>query len=69
MIRPAKLDDAEVLSEIYNYYILNTVVTFEEQPITASEMSSRITEVVDAGLPWLVAELNQGIAGFAYASK
>lgn len=69
MIRPAKLSDAGALSDIYNYYVLNTVVTFEEQPITALDMSSRIAEVTDAGLPWLVAEQNHEIVGFAYASK
>ena len=69
MIRDAKLCDAAALTDIYNYYILNTVVTFEEQPITALEMSNRITEVTDAELPWLVAEQNRMIVGFAYASK
>jgi len=69
MIRDAKLCDAAALTDIYNYYILNTVVTFEEQPITALEMSNRITEVTDAELPWLVAEQNHMIVGFAYASK
>lgn len=69
MIRYAKSSDAGALSDIYNYYILNTVVTFEETPITALDMSSRIAEVTDAGLPWLVAEQGHGIVGFAYASK
>jgi phosphinothricin acetyltransferase len=69
MIRHAKLSDAGALSDIYNYYVLNTVVTFEEQPITALDMSSRIAEVTDAELPWLVAEQDHEIVGFAYASK
>jgi L-amino acid N-acyltransferase YncA len=69
MVRHAKASDVDALSAIYNYYILNTVVTFEEQPISALEMLSRITEVTDAGLPWLVAEQNQETVGFAYASK
>jgi phosphinothricin acetyltransferase len=69
MIRHAKLSDAGALSDIYNYYILNTVATFEEQPINALDMSSRIVEVTNAELPWLVAERNNAIVGFAYASK
>lgn len=69
MIRDAKSCDAAALTDIYNYYILNTVVTFEEQPITALDMSNRIAEVTDAELPWLVAEQNHVIVGFAYASK
>ncbi|MBL4672621.1 MAG: GNAT family N-acetyltransferase [Arenicella sp.] len=69
MIRRAKLSDAGALSDLYNYYILNTVVTFEEQPITALDMLSRIAEVTDAELPWLVAEQNHAIVGFGCASK
>jgi L-amino acid N-acyltransferase YncA len=69
MIREAKLCDAAALTDIYNYYILNTIVTFEEQSITALDMSNRITEVTDAELPWLVAEQNHEIVAFAYASK
>ena len=50
MIRRAKLSDAGALSDLYNYYILNTVVTFEEQPITALDMLSRRAEPRDCRL-------------------
>ena len=69
MIRLAtKLDSARIV-EIYNYYIANSIVTFEEDPITSDEMSDRITSTLDDRLPWLVAEHDGQILGYAYASK
>jgi phosphinothricin acetyltransferase len=32
-------------------------------------MASRVREVIDAGLPWVVAEVNDRVVGYAYASK
>ncbi len=68
MIRPVRSTDAEALAEIYNHYVLNTVVSFEELPVAAQEMAARIDRIEAAGWPWLVAESEQGApAGYAYA--
>src|SRR5512147_575855 len=69
MIRPATRDDCEAIVRIYNHYILNTVVTFEEQPITASDIAERLKSVTAASLPWLVSERAGEIVGYAYAGK
>lgn len=69
MIRPATLQDAEAITSIYNHYVLNTVVTFEEQAVSATEMGERISETASAGLPWLVIEQAGAVVGYAYASK
>jgi L-amino acid N-acyltransferase YncA len=66
-IRDAAPDDAGALAAIYNHYILNTIVTFEEAPIDAAEMARRMDAVRSASLPWLVAELDGRIVGYAYA--
>ncbi|MBN4052140.1 hypothetical protein JYT59_00145 [Sphingobacteriaceae bacterium AH-315-L07] len=42
MVRPVQLEDAHAISKIYNYYILNSVVTFETTPVTIEEMRARI---------------------------
>ena len=68
MIRPAKLSDAGALCDIYNRYITETTITFEEAPITAKEMKSRIKNVM-RNYPWLVYEEDGKIAGYTYASK
>jgi phosphinothricin acetyltransferase len=69
MIRPATTQDAAALAAIYNHYIVNTVVTFEETPISAEDMKARLAEVAAANLPWLVAEEGGKVVGYAYASK
>lgn len=68
MIRAATAEDAQQLTSIYNHYILNTVVTFEEKIISTVEMVARIQTVQSVGLPWLVADDNGTIEGYAYAA-
>lgn len=68
MIRQATVKDAEAIAAIYNYYIVNTIATFEESEITANEINTRIMKVGDAGLPWLVLEEDCQIVGYAYAA-
>ncbi|MFT3931626.1 MAG: GNAT family N-acetyltransferase [Spongiibacteraceae bacterium] len=69
MIRDAVEADSKAISEIYNYYIRNTVITFEEQDVSAEEISRRIAKVQASGLWWLVIEVDNAIAGYAYCSK
>ena len=66
-IRTAVSADAAALTSIYNHYILNSVITFEEAVIATSEMSRRIEDITQAGLPWLVAQRAGEIIGYAYA--
>ena len=68
MIRSATIEDAAQICDIYNYYVLETTITFEEQPVSPEEMKQRISETLE-GLPWLVWEDGGRIQGFAYASK
>jgi len=69
MIRPATTADAAALCTIYNHYVLETTITFEEAVVTPADMGNRIRETVDSSLPWLVSEELASIQGFAYASK
>lgn len=69
MIRFAREDDTAAIAHIYNHYIKNTIVTFEEQELSAQDIQERISETNTAGLPYLVAETADGIAGYAYASR
>lgn len=68
MIRTATPQDAEAIAGIYNHYIENTVVTFEEEPVSPQDFSRRIGDVLSASLPWLVAEQDGTILGYAYAT-
>jgi len=51
MIRPAWKADAEAIARIYNYYILNTVITFEEQAVTPQTVAVRMHEIYSDSLP------------------
>lgn len=68
-IRDAAAGDAEAVVTIYNHFILNSTITFEEQAVTDIEMTQRIADVQGVGLPWLVAEHDGVIVGYAYATK
>jgi len=67
MIRKITLKDAREIAEIYNYYVLNSCVTFEELEISTEEMRERI-EATHSKFPWLVFEKESVILGYAYAT-
>jgi L-amino acid N-acyltransferase YncA len=64
-IRPSREDDIPAITEIYNYYVLNSTCTFEITPLTIDEMASRRTDVLEKNMPYLVAELADSIIGYA----
>lgn len=68
MLRSATPADAADITAIYNHYVLHTIVTFEEEPITAREMAKRIAEVLAAGRPWFVWAEHGKVLGYSYAS-
>ncbi len=68
MIRDITFNDTEDICNIYNEYIKNTIITFEEQPVEVEEMKNRISEVVQ-NYPWLVYEENKKVIGYAYATR
>lgn len=68
-VRAATPADAAAVADIYNYYVAHTVVTFEEQPVSAGDMAARIAEVQGIGLPWLVGELDGAVTGYCYATR
>lgn len=66
-IRPCEAADLIGICEIYNHYIANTVITFEETPLKVSEMTQRVNACTQR-YPWLVCEQDGQIVGYAYAS-
>jgi L-amino acid N-acyltransferase YncA len=67
MLRPCTPVDAEQICGIYNHYVRETVVTFEESPVMPADMAGRIADVTTR-LPWLVWEVDGTILGYAYAT-
>jgi Sortase and related acyltransferases len=68
MIRPATSADASAICSIYNHYIENTVITFEEEPLTADEMAERIRAYSDK-YAYIVYEKDGVVIGYAYGSS
>ncbi len=66
-IRPAREEDAAALAAIYAPYVLETAVTFEYEPPDAGEFRRRMA-AIQAKYPYLVAERDGEVLGYAYAA-
>jgi phosphinothricin acetyltransferase len=67
--RAASAADSEALARIYNHYVRDSIITFEEIEVSAQEMADRVAKIAGLSLPWLVAEAEGAVIGYAYAGK
>lgn len=67
-IRPVRMDDAASILAIYSPYVVGSSVSFEMTLPTEEEMKLRIEKYTEK-YPWLVAEKNGNIIGYAYSSS
>jgi L-amino acid N-acyltransferase YncA len=67
-IRPVRLQDASQMLDIYRPFVTENSVSFELEPPTVEEFSSRIEKYTQK-FPWLVAEEKGEVLGYAYASS
>ena len=67
-LRSADLDDLPAIQAIYAHHVLNGLGTFEEVPPSVDEMRQRYEAVRVRGLPWVAAEADGELAGYAYAA-
>lgn len=66
-IRDAVPEDLPHVREIYNHYVLNSTVTFDETPMTLATLRKKFARCKDLGMPFIVAENPTGqILGYAY---
>jgi phosphinothricin acetyltransferase len=68
-IRSIAKHDLASIAAIYNHYIRQTAISFEEVEVTVEQMAERVDAVTSSSLPWLVAELSGHVVGYAYAGK
>lgn len=68
IIRPVSLSDAERILEIYKPYVLETTVTFETELPTLEEIQDRILTTT-LTYPYLIAEYEGKVVGYAYAGR
>jgi phosphinothricin acetyltransferase len=67
-IRPADSADAPAIAAIYNPYITDSCITFEEVPVTPADITERMQQVQQQGLPYLVACRDGQVMGYCYAT-
>ncbi len=67
-IRIATTDDSESILKIYGPYIENTSYTFETEVPSIDSFKERIISCLQ-NWPWLVCEIDGGIAGYAYGAR
>ncbi|TNJ44583.1 N-acetyltransferase [Tamlana fucoidanivorans] len=68
MIRSLQAKDTQQLLEIYNYYVLNTAITFDIEPLSLNIFEEKITRINNE-YPFFVYEEKDKILGYAYASR
>jgi L-amino acid N-acyltransferase YncA len=66
-VRPATAGDAGAICDIYAPIVRETTISFEAEPPAAAEILRRMT-AGPVRLPWLVAEVAQEVAGYAFAA-
>ena len=66
-VRSCTPGDLAAVREIYALEVREGTASFELEPPSLAEMSARFAAIEAAGLPYLVAELDGQIAGYAYA--
>lgn len=67
IVRDALSTDVAPIQAIYAHHVLNGTGTFEAAPPSLAEMAERVAAVTRRGLPWVVAEIDGRVAGYAYA--
>jgi phosphinothricin acetyltransferase len=67
LFRASQDDDVPAIAAIYAHYVRQTTASFETEPPSDAEIANRRAAIVRLGLPWLVAEIDGEIAGYAYA--
>jgi L-amino acid N-acyltransferase YncA len=68
-IRPSRDEDVAAITAIYVHHVLHGTGTFETEPPTEADMAARRADVLSKGLPYLVAEGEDGqLLGFAYCN-
>ncbi|NUR88301.1 MAG: N-acetyltransferase [Nonomuraea sp.] len=68
-IRTLVEDDLPAVSAVYAHYVTGGVATFDETPPGVRDWRAKAAGIAAAGLPFLVAEVDGQVAGYAYASR
>jgi len=68
-IRDAIPDDAEAVAAIYGHHVLHGTASYDVEPPPAEYLREKIKTVLDAGWPFLIAERDDLVVGYAYVTQ
>ncbi|MEU6781583.1 N-acetyltransferase family protein [Nonomuraea angiospora] len=68
-IRALAEADLPAVADIYAHYVTGGVATFDETPLDIGQWRAKADGIAGAGLPFLVAEVDGAVAGYAYVSQ
>ena len=68
LVRPSKAGDVPAIAEIYGHHVLSGLASFEVLAPSGDEIAKRRADVIGRKFPFLVAELDGRVVGYAYAS-
>lgn len=69
IIRPCELTDIPMITAIYAEAVINGSATFELEPPSESEMTKRREALLAKNYPYLVADEDGIVVGYAYAGE
>ena len=67
-LRDAQPDDVAAIARIYGHHVATGLASFELAPPSVDEMRRRFDDIVGRDYPYIVAERDGRVAGYAYAS-
>lgn len=67
-IRPATAADIPAIARIYDQSVATATASFELEPPGEAEMAKRMQAILSGGFPYLAADLDGSLAGYAYAA-
>lgn len=67
-IRPARAADMPEITAIYAHAVLNGTASYEYDAPDLAEMTRRFDAIAASGFPYIVAQLDDRVLGYAYAS-
>ncbi|MFI9843887.1 GNAT family N-acetyltransferase [Nonomuraea sp. NPDC051941] len=68
-IRALAEADLPAVADIYAHYVTGGVATFDETPLDIGQWRAKADGIAGAGLPFLVAEVDGAVAGYAYVAQ
>tara|TARA_S200000501_G_C20818170_1_gene741574 strand:- start:852 stop:1382 length:531 start_codon:yes stop_codon:yes gene_type:complete len=68
-IQDVEVRDHKRIADIYGYHVPNGLASFEKPPPDAAEISRRFDVVHSLDMPYIVAELDSDIVGYAFCSS